>query len=178
MTKPLCLLTQTLVLSLAGIAIAPAVHAEKPEWAGQGRSDARQERRSEERRYEREREEHREERADRRGDAQRRPMVELRFSDMDRRYVRDYYGAQISAGHCPPGLAKKHNGCLPPGQAKKWRVGYPLPVDLRRYPLPADILIRLPIPPAGHEFVRVASDILLIAVGSGMVIDAVEDLGR
>jgi hypothetical protein len=22
-------------------------------------------------------------------------------------------------GGCPPGLAKKHNGCLPPGQAKK-----------------------------------------------------------
>ena len=22
-------------------------------------------------------------------------------------------------GSCPPGLAKKHNGCLPPGQAKK-----------------------------------------------------------
>lgn len=27
-------------------------------------------------------------------------------------------------GGCPPGLAKKHNGCLPPGQAKKmFRVG-------------------------------------------------------
>ena len=23
------------------------------------------------------------------------------------------------AGGCPPGLAKKHNGCMPPGQAKK-----------------------------------------------------------
>jgi hypothetical protein len=33
-------------------------------------------------------------------------------------------------GGCPPGLAKKHNGCMPPGQAKKlyrgerWRNGY------------------------------------------------------
>jgi hypothetical protein len=27
-------------------------------------------------------------------------------------------------GGCPPGLAKKHNGCMPPGQAKKmFRVG-------------------------------------------------------
>lgn len=28
--------------------------------------------------------------------------------------------------HCPPGLAKKHNGCQPPGQAKKqdyYRIG-------------------------------------------------------
>lgn len=46
---------------------------------------------------------------------------------------------------CPPGLAKKHNGCLPPGQAKKlyrgdrWQNGYGnfytyqrIPYDLRR----------------------------------------------
>jgi len=27
-------------------------------------------------------------------------------------------------GGCPPGLAKKHNGCMPPGQARKlFRVG-------------------------------------------------------
>jgi len=24
-----------------------------------------------------------------------------------------------ASGSCPPGLAKKHNGCMPPGQAKK-----------------------------------------------------------
>ena len=31
-------------------------------------------------------------------------------------------------GGCPPGLAKKHNGCLPPGQAKKlYNVGQRLP---------------------------------------------------
>ena|SRR5689334_7879510 len=48
-------------------------------------------------------------------------------------------------GGCPPGLAKKHNGCMPPGQARKlargqrWqssygsRYGYgQIPYDLRR----------------------------------------------
>ena len=31
-------------------------------------------------------------------------------------------------GGCPPGLAKKNNGCLPPGQAKKlYNVGQRLP---------------------------------------------------
>jgi len=30
------------------------------------------------------------------------------------------HGAMVyGAGGCPPGLAKKHNGCMPPGQAKK-----------------------------------------------------------
>ncbi len=27
------------------------------------------------------------------------------------------------AGHCPPGLAKKAVPCIPPGQAKRYRVG-------------------------------------------------------
>jgi hypothetical protein len=48
-------------------------------------------------------------------------------------------------GGCPHGLAKKHNGCMPPGQAKKlargqrWESGYgtrysygQIPYDLRR----------------------------------------------
>jgi len=186
MNPSLRLLTQIVLFGLAGIAILPAAHADKPEWAGHGKPDGEQERRPAERRYEERYErdrgerpdERHVERTDRREYEQRRPMVELRFSDMDRRSVREYYGAQYSAGRCPPGLAKKNNGCLPPGQARKWRLGYPLPLDVRRYPLPPEVLIRLPIPPAGHEFVRVASDILLIAVGTGMVIDAVEDLGR
>ena len=52
-------------------------------------------------------------------------------------------------GGCPPGLAKKHNGCMPPGQARKlargqrWQSGYgsryayrQIPYDLRqRYDL-------------------------------------------
>jgi hypothetical protein len=52
-------------------------------------------------------------------------------------------------GGCPPGLAKKHNGCMPPGQAKKlargqrWQNVYgsryayrEIPYDLRqRYDL-------------------------------------------
>ena len=29
------------------------------------------------------------------------------------------YGVGYGVGGCPPGLAKKNNGCLPPGQAKK-----------------------------------------------------------
>jgi hypothetical protein len=33
------------------------------------------------------------------------------------RYHHDAYGYGV--GGCPHGLAKKHNGCMPPGQAKK-----------------------------------------------------------
>ena len=104
--------------------------------------------------------------------------VSVTFTDQDRIVIRDYYGARMAAGHCPPGLAKKNNGCLPPGQAKKWARGRPLPGDLEYYDLPRDLLVRLPAPPANHRYVRVASDILLIAVGTSLVVDAIEDIGR
>ena len=99
------------------------------------------------------------------------------FADNHRVVVRDYFDSSFRSGRCPPGLAKKNNGCMPPGQAKKWRVGQPLPRDVIFYDLPPQLVVSLGTPPAGHRFVRVASDILLIAVGTGMVLDAIEDLG-
>lgn len=104
--------------------------------------------------------------------------VEFRFGDQDRRVVSDYYGGQVKAGHCPPGLAKKGNGCMPPGQAKKWARGRPLPADVVFYDLPRDLIVRLPPPPEGHRYVRVAGDVLLIAIGTSMVVDAVQDILR
>jgi hypothetical protein len=47
----------------------------------------------------------------------------MRHGDSDRWTVRsDRFGrmyALDARGSCPPGLAKKNNGCMPPGQAKK-----------------------------------------------------------
>ncbi|MFN3738814.1 hypothetical protein [Hydrogenophaga sp.] len=100
------------------------------------------------------------------------------FGEPQRRAAYDYYGSQFRSGHCPPGLAKKGNGCQPPGQAKKWRRGYALPPDVVYYPVPNSVSVRLGVPPAGYKYVRVAADILLIAVGTSMVVDAIEDLGR
>ncbi|WP_439114859.1 hypothetical protein [Hydrogenophaga sp.] len=98
------------------------------------------------------------------------------FGEPQRQAVRDYYQPRFKAGKCPPGLAKKGNGCQPPGQAKKWRVGRPLPSDVVYHSLPSGISVQIGLPPAGHKYVRVAADILLIAIGTGMVIDAIEDL--
>jgi len=92
--------------------------------------------------------------------------------------VHAYYEEEFRGGHCPPGLAKKHNGCMPPGQAKKWRVGQPLPKDVVIYDLPPALVIRIGTPPPGYKYVRVAADVLLIAIGSRMVADAIVDLGR
>ena len=92
--------------------------------------------------------------------------------------VRRYYDDSFHSDHCPPGLAKKHNGCVPPGIAKKWHVGRPLPSDVIYYDLPPQLVISLGVPPAGQKYVRVAGDILLITVGTSMVLDAIQDLNR
>lgn len=104
--------------------------------------------------------------------------VQIHFTDVDRRTVADFYAPQINAGNCPPGLAKKRNGCQPPGQAKKWQIGRPLPRDVVFHAVPGALIARLPMPPDGQKYVRVASDILLITVGTGLVLGAIEDLGR
>src|SRR3989339_675574 len=67
-------------------------------------------------------------------------------------------------------VEKKSSGCQPPGQAKKWKKGYPL--RDKYYDLPDELVIRLPVPPLNHRYVRVAGDILLIAIGTSMVVDA------
>jgi len=100
------------------------------------------------------------------------------FDDRQRIVVRDYYVQQFRGAHCPPGLAKKNNGCMPPGQAKKWNLGRPLPREVIYYEVPQPLLAQIGPAPSGHRYVRVASDILLIALGTGMVIDAIQDLGR
>lgn len=100
------------------------------------------------------------------------------FGDSQRAVIRDYYGEQSRVGRCPPGLAKKNNGCMPPGQARKWAVGQALPPDVVFYSVPQSMVIQLGAPPPAHRYVRVAADILLIAIGTNLVIDAIQDLGQ
>ncbi|HWE75864.1 MAG TPA: hypothetical protein VG328_22075 [Stellaceae bacterium] len=101
------------------------------------------------------------------------------FDEHDRAAVRGYYENAVGRGHCPPGLAKKNNGCLPPGQAKKlWAVGRPLPPSVVYAPAPPALVVQLTPPPVGYRYIQVSGDILLIAAGSRMVADAITDLGR
>ncbi|MCF8159292.1 MAG: RcnB family protein [Polaromonas sp.] len=128
--------------------------AAKPEWAGQAGPKAAK------------------------PPAQARPEIPIgaHFQDQQRQAVARYYGGLQAKGRCPPGLAKKNNGCMPPGQAKKWSRGQPLPASLIQYPVPRGVISQIGQPPAGHKYVRVANDLLLVALGTMMVVDAIEDL--
>lgn len=198
----LCLLEEamksisSLVVLLSVVCLALPVQAEKPDGAGQGggkghgKPDKHQNERPKEHKSGRDRDDRdggdRQQRQVVRSDG---PSVALQgssgnvqigvyFGAPQRQALHDYYAPQFRSAKCPPGLAKKGNGCLPPGQAKKWRVGQPLPRDVVYYPVPNEISVRIGLPPAGYKYVRVAADILMIAVGTGMVIDAVDDLMR
>ena len=103
---------------------------------------------------------------------------QIYFSEDRQTRIRSFYAQTRDSGHCPPGLAKKNNGCQPPGQAKKWHRGQPLPSDVVYYDVPTALLHELGRTPEGQKIVRVGTDLLLISIGSGMVIDAFEDLGE
>tara|TARA_R110002049_G_scaffold279626_1_gene458627 strand:+ start:1129 stop:1614 length:486 start_codon:yes stop_codon:yes gene_type:complete len=99
------------------------------------------------------------------------------FDDDRTHYIKRYYSESKHRGKkCPPGLAKKHNGCQPPGHEKKWHKGERLSHDVTYYDLPHPLLVELGHVPAGQKIVRVGTDILLISIGTGMVIDALQDL--
>jgi hypothetical protein len=103
--------------------------------------------------------------------------VRVVVPDRDRAVVYQYYRTEYSAGRCPPGLAKKGNGCLPPGQAKKlWVVGQPLPPAVVYEPVPRAVVQQLaPVPP-GYDYVRVDNDVLLMDMTNRMVADVVNDI--
>ena len=154
-------LNRALIAALALALLPVPALADKPDWAGKGKG-------------------HKERDEDRDGDHDRGGERRGKhFRDEHRMAVREYYEHEYEGrGRCPPGLAKKHNGCMPPGQARKWHMGRPLPRDVVYYPVPPELEVRIGVPPAGYKYVRVASDILLIAAGTGMVADAIQDLGR
>jgi Ni/Co efflux regulator RcnB len=156
-----------LALLAAGLLVSAGAMAEKPDWAGGGKNGKHKQNQSNENR------EHREEPS-----KGRQERGDRYFHDEQRTVINHYYTEQYRVGRCPPGLAKKHNGCMPPGHARQWVVGRPLPREVIYYDLPPAVVVQLGAPRAGQRYVRVASDILLIAIGTGMVLDGIENLGR
>jgi hypothetical protein len=100
-----------LVLAIGAFLTIPAAFADKPEWAGnKGGKSAQSDRRDDQRSDHNERK-----RAhDKHANAPQAGHFEERHGVL----VRDYYSEQMRGGRCPPGLAKKHNGCMPPARRK------------------------------------------------------------
>lgn len=99
------------------------------------------------------------------------------FNDQQRTVVREYYVQNYSSGKkCPPGLAKKNNGCMPPGQARQWAVGQPVPRGVTVYAVPQPVIVQLPPAPYGYRYARIGGDIVLVQQKSNLIVDIIEIL--
>jgi Ni/Co efflux regulator RcnB len=98
------------------------------------------------------------------------------FNEQHRARVREYYSKEYGDGRkCPPGLAKKHNGCMPPGQAQ-WDVGQHLPTGIPIYTVPQPVLVYLPAAPYGYRYNVIGNDIVLVQIQSNLIVDIIVDL--
>jgi hypothetical protein len=103
--------------------------------------------------------------------------VTVTFTEQQRGAARGWSVETYGRGNCPPGLAKKQNGCLPPGQAKKrYAVGQPLAKGIPYGPVPPELSLRIGAPPDGYLYVTLDGDLLKLAVGTLLVVDAIDGL--
>lgn len=99
------------------------------------------------------------------------------FNDQQRIYVREYYTSNYGQGKkCPPGLAKKGNGCMPPGQVRTWEVGQQIPRNVTVYSVPQPVILQLPPAPYGYRYSRIGGDIVLVQQQNNLIIDIIQGL--
>lgn len=99
------------------------------------------------------------------------------FNDQQRTYVREYYTTNYGPGKkCPPGLAKKGNGCMPPGQVRSWVVGQPIPRNVTIYSVPRPVILQLPPAPYGYRYARIGGDIVLVQQQNNLIVDVIQVL--
>ncbi len=106
------------------------------------------------------------------------PVVQQKyFNTKVRDSVREFFAQSRGSDVCPPGTIMREMRCEAIIAARKWKFGEPVSGDLTLKEVAPTLLERLGPPPAGHRFVQVGVDVLLLA-DDGRVIDAVLDLGQ
>ena len=99
------------------------------------------------------------------------------FNDQQRAYARQYYSTTYSDGkRCPPGLAKKNNGCMPPGQVQDLVIGQPIPTNVKVYQVAQPVIQKLPPAPVGYRYERIGGDIVLVQQQNNIIVDVIKGL--
>ena len=107
------------------------------------------------------------------------PTLSMVVPERDRNAVYTYYREEVAAGRCPAGLVKKNNACGAPAPAKQaWKLDQPLPDGVAGEALPPALIAKLSPSPAGHQYLRVDNDILIVSLGARNVAALVADLSR
>ena len=99
------------------------------------------------------------------------------FNDDQRVVVREYYVQRYSnRKNCPPGLAQKNNGCMPPGLVRNWTVGQAVPAGVVVYAVPQPVIRQLPPAPYGYRYARIGGDIVLVQQQNNLIVDIIQGL--
>ena len=97
--------------------------------------------------------------------------ISVSFSRAEVEIIARYYH------YAPLPPESRHGGKpLPRGIAKQLARGKPLPPGLAKQPLPRDLAVLLPPPPAGHERIVVAGKVLLVEMTTQVVRDVLTDV--
>src|SRR5262245_18919835 len=100
-------------------------------------------------------------------------------SQRDRDAAFAYYRDEIAAGRCPAPLLRRDKACAAPAAiAKAWKLDQPLPDGVKAEAPPPGLIARLSPSPAGHQYLRVDTDILVVGLGTRNVAALVVDLSR
>ncbi len=108
------------------------------------------------------------------------PTLNMVVPQRDRDAAYGYYRDEIAAGRCPAPLVRRDKACGAPATmpTKPWRLDQPLPDSLKAEAPPPGLIAKLSPSPAGHQYLRVDTDILVIGVGTRNVAALVVDLSR
>jgi hypothetical protein len=114
----------------------------------------------------------------------REPWVNVTITTHERQVIREYvvvhsdkgkHGKKGKEKSLPPGLAKKvaRGGSLPPGWQKKLARGEIMSAEVYRQcdPLPDEVIVRLPSPPAGTILVTIDGKVVRLARATLEILD-------
>ena len=108
------------------------------------------------------------------------PTLSMVVPQRDRDAAFAYYRDEIAAGRCPPPLVRQDKACgaPPPPASRAWRMDQPLPDSVKGEAPPPGLIAKLSPSYAGHQYLRVGTDILIVGVGTRSVAALVVDLSR
>jgi hypothetical protein len=108
------------------------------------------------------------------------PTLNIVVPERDRQAVYGFYRDEIAAGRCPPPLVRRDKACGAPARPARqlWKLDQPLADDVKAEPPPAVLIAKLSASPAGYQYLRVDTDILLVGIGTRIVTALVADLSR
>lgn len=108
------------------------------------------------------------------------PTLSMVVPQRDRDAAFAFYRDEIAAGRCPAPLVRKDKVCGAPAAspAKSWRLDQPLPDGVKVEAPSPGLIAKLSPSPAGHQYMRVDTDIVIIGIGTRNVAALVVDLSR